>query len=74
MGYRKKGSQSLLHQVNDSHVVAETIRAIDNIGRNPFYIRSMIHTGAEKLIVIVEKYHIRRNPFYIRSMIHTLKK
>ena len=63
-------SQSLLHQVNHSHF--QTIisqRSILQVCRNPFYIRSIIHTM--KLIHSARKSGQRRNPFYIRSIIHT---
>ena len=64
-------SQSLLHQVNDSHVqIARRNSHTLNLRRNPFYIRSMIHTSRlDKELIPIDI--LGRNPFYIRSMIHT---
>ena len=38
-------SQSLIHQVNDSYVAEPIFKALENKGRNPLFIRSMIPTN-----------------------------
>ena len=66
-------SQSLLHQVNHSHKRWKGYHYISGsrICRNPFYIRSIIHTENLRKAFNWLYVHKRRNPFYIRSIIHT---